>query len=370
MARKTEKQLTDGAARKAFEQLPGNACDTETSSGALSEQFVVLTPKDIRSDTPEAPILKWLDTKKGEVSVRMGDLDGLGEGRVTIRASALKRICPALLPEPLESDHLFEVSLKTVVLQVQDLLRRTPEDSFDRSPVEFDTPIAQVAREDEGYFKLQKQEERKETSTDHTIASPPKDPLLTPADRPPARISQRSNDAESNESRVSIHPQRTVEGPTTAWQAEEPPCGSPPSPSDGYAVESRKRLGQEMLREIFMTEDNLGVKGVVDMIATLPKVHHAVVLKGGTILGGALPEGCRLDAAILVPALMRTVGEFERSLRSTESSALMLMGEEPLGLFTEGNIHILIAFEGRGLLPGVGRRIREIARALDAIHGE
>ena len=126
-----------------------------------------------------------------------------------------------------------------------------------------------------------------------------------------------------------------------------------------------------MLREIFMTEDNLDVIRVADMIAGLPKVNHAVVLSGETVLGGALPEGYQMDAAILAPALMRTVHEFERRIRSSaESLAVTLMGEKPLSIFTEGNIYILIAFEGRGLLPGVAKRIKEIARALDAIHSE
>ena len=126
-----------------------------------------------------------------------------------------------------------------------------------------------------------------------------------------------------------------------------------------------------MLREIFMTEDNLDVIRVADMIASLPKVNHAVVLSGETVLGGALPEGYQMDAVILAPALMRTIHEFERRLRSSaESLAVTLMGEKPLSIFTEANIYILIAFEGRGLLPGVAKRIKEIARALDAIHSE
>jgi hypothetical protein len=37
-----------------------------------------------------------------------------------------------------------------------------------RSPAQFDTPISQVAREDESYFKVEKREERKERSIDQT----------------------------------------------------------------------------------------------------------------------------------------------------------------------------------------------------------
>ena len=371
MSRKTENQFSDSTARKALESLPGNAHDSAEGSSALSEQMVVLRPEDIRSDTDGAPNLNWLDTQKGEISVQMRDLDGFGEGRVIIRASTLKRICPALLPAPLESDHLFEVSLQTVVLQVQGCLRRNSEEGFDRSPVDFDTPIAQVAREDEGYFNLKKREERKETSSKRAIPPPADHPILTPADRPSSRILPRPNHAELNESKIFARPRRSGESPTTACHVEVALGGSQASPVDGYSTESRKRLGQEMLREIFMTEDNLDVKRVADLIADLPKVSHAMVLNGETILAGALPDGYHRDAAILAAALMETVCEFERRLRSTtQSSALTLIGEEPLSIITEGNIHILIAFKGRGLLPGVGKRIKEVARALDAIHGE
>jgi hypothetical protein len=370
MSRKMENEPFDCEARKAPECLPDITSNCAADAGGLSQQFVVLRPKDIRSDVVGAPILNWLDTHTGEVSVQMRDLDGFEEGRVTIRASRLKEICPGLLPVPLESDHLFEVSLRTVVLQVQGCLRRNPEEGFERSPADFETPIAQVAREDEGYFKLQKQGERKAMATDPRMPPPPKDPLLTPADRPSGRISLRADDVELNESRVFKHPRQSVESPARAGQAEVPPFGSPNSQVAGYEMESRKRLGQEMLREIFMTEENLDVKRVADMIAALPKVSHAVVLSGEKILGGTLPEGYQMEAAILVPALMRTVRDFERRLRSTESPVLTLMGEKPLGFFTEGKIHIMIAFAGRGLLPGVGKRIREIAWALDAIQGE
>jgi hypothetical protein len=369
MASTIENHSTDGAARKALESFPGIASEVAADTGLL-EQFVVLHPEDIQSDTGGAPILNWLDIHKGEVSVKMRDLGGFAEGRVTIRASTLKRICPALLPAPLESDHLFQVSLKTVVLQVQGCLRREPEEGFGRSTADFDTPIAQVAREDEGYFKLQKQEERKGTPSNRTIPPPPKDPFLTPADRPSGPVSPRASHAEPDESIVAADSRQSAGSPTMAWHVGAW-TGFPASPTDDYTAESRRGLGQEMLREIFMTEDNLDVVRVAEMIATLPKVNHAVVFSGETVLGGALPEGYQMDAAILAPALMRTVHEFERRLRSSaESLAVTLMGEEPLSIFTEGNIHILIAFEGRGLLPGVAKRIKEIARALDAIHSE
>jgi hypothetical protein len=64
---------------------------------------------------------------------------------------------------------------------------------------------------------------------------------------------------------------------------------------------------------------------------------------------------------------MMQVREFERTLRGSETAAFTLLGEKSVSLFAEGNIHILICHEGRGLVPGMRKRIREIAAALDLI---
>jgi hypothetical protein len=89
----------------------------------------------------------------------------------------------------------------------------------------------------------------------------------------------------------------------------------------------------------------------------------------GTVLGGNLPEGYHLATALLAPVIMRSVQEFNRRLRSNEVSAFTLLGDQPVTLFAEGNVYILVSHQGRGLLPGVRERIGEVARALDALCG-
>jgi hypothetical protein len=64
---------------------------------------------------------------------------------------------------------------------------------------------------------------------------------------------------------------------------------------------------------------------------------------------------------------MRNVQEFGRGLRFGELTAFTLLAERPISLFVEGNIHILVCHEGRGLVPGMRKRIGKIATALDAI---
>jgi hypothetical protein len=107
---------------------------------------------------------------------------------------------------------------------------------------------------------------------------------------------------------------------------------------------------------------------VANLLAAFPKVNSAMVMQDdGTVLGGNLPEGYHLATALLAPVIMGSVQDFNRRLRSTETSAFTLLGDRPITLFAEGSIYILISHEGRGLLPGVRERIAEVARALDAL---
>jgi hypothetical protein len=116
-----------------------------------------------------------------------------------------------------------------------------------------------------------------------------------------------------------------------------------------------------------MTEDQLDSAQVANLVAAFPKVSSAMVmLADGTVLGGNVPDGYHLETALRAPLIMRSVQEFNRQLRSQETSAFTLLGDIPVTLFVEGNVYILISHQGRGLLPGVRERIGEVARALDA----
>ena len=166
--------------------LPGFGGDFVGSPDELSEQFVILRNDDIHAEAPEAPLLDWSTIAKGEIAIQMKDLDGFAEGNVTIKASTLQKIHPRLLPGLLESDYLFQISLISVVMQVQAHLQRSSDDDPARIGSDFDTPISQVAREDEGCFKLERVEGRRELDSEkatHAKQNSP-EPVLTPADRP------------------------------------------------------------------------------------------------------------------------------------------------------------------------------------------
>jgi hypothetical protein len=341
------------------------------SAGELNERVIILCKEDIRSDAPGAPVLDWFGVEKGEIAVQLKDTEGLGQGSVTIKASTLQRLHPALLPTQLEDEYLFPISLKTVVLQVQPHLRQNVEESPEQIGADFDTPIAQVAREDEGLFKLAKIADPMETPFDRPapVKQTTSGPILTPADRPPSAAARKrpasvcNHLCASSPSSAVIPPSVQPASPEieTKW-AESPLLNFEP-----HGQNPRRRMGEERLREIFMTEDRLDPAEVANLVAALPKVSSAMVmLTDGTFLGGSVPDGYHLETAQRAPLIMRSVQEFNRKLRSEETSAFTVLGEIPVTLFAEGNVYILISHQGRGLLPGVRQRIGEVARALDA----
>ena len=125
-----------------------------------------------------------------------GSIEGyrrLLDGSVVVKASTLQRIYPELLPVQLDADYLFPVSLKSVVLQVQAHLQQDLGEVPKPIGPDFDTPIAQVAREDEGFFKLEQLAEppRRRPRKGRDKANS-EEPTLTPADRPALPVSETS----------------------------------------------------------------------------------------------------------------------------------------------------------------------------------
>jgi hypothetical protein len=370
MSRKLVSYLSKSG--KGNAHLPGFGGDFVGSPDELSEQFVILRNDDIHAKAPEASLLDWSTIAKGEIAIQMKDLDGFAEGNVTIKASTLHKIHPRLLPGPLESDDLFQVSLRSVVMQVEAHLQRGPEDDPARIGSDFDTPISQVAREDEGCFKLEGVEGRKESDSEKAAHAKQKslEPVLTPADRPAFGATRKQSDTERREEKpfMAPHPAANISDSFTGPGPKLKPAEASQARENSRAKSTLENAGQQRLREIFMTEDYLEPHQVAQRVAALPRITNALVISAdGTVLGGTLPEGHLLEAVIPAPALMRHVREFERNLRGSETPAFTLLGEKSVSLFAEGDIHILIFHEGRALVPGMRKRIGEIAAALDLI---
>ena len=386
--------------------------------GPFEEQPILLRQQDIAADDPKGPPLDWSNVENGQITVQLKETQGIADGCVTVRASTLRRICPLLIPHPFEEDYLYPVSLKTVVLQIQAHLQRKLADVPKPGGPDFDTPIAQVAREDEGFFKLEKvahqpslpdeKPQAKQTATG---------PFLTPADRPsfpfirekprlvqedpgippleialPDPATQASQSTPSTPSKPGPfddlpkvgrenlrvkRPEVTADSPTTPELKEavqEVEISGHVQRSVTTAAPAQKpprKAGLERLQEIFMTEDLLDAREVAALIACFPKVGGALIfLSDGTLMGGELPKTFRVDATLLAPMVLRSAQEFGLRLKSQEPSAITVFLDQPVSLISAGNVCILVSHEGRGLLPGMRERICEVAKALDMLYAQ
>jgi hypothetical protein len=365
----------------------------------LADQTILLRPEDFIDGDSGSGTLNWPSVNNSEIRVHFKDTVGLMEGRVAIAAGALRRNYPALVPPTIKDDVQFPVSLKTVVLQLQDCLRATNAQTAAAAPADFDTPIAQVAREDEGFSKL----ERAALS----------DPVRTETNQPPLseEVSSFPLIREKPQAMPSNPPAIQVTWPSTPVPASPPPKIRPDpfkdlpnvgshtgdrkfeaSPSDPEIRPNQevvrstvpkgssqfaervpdkpiRRVGLERLQEIFLTDDFLDARQVAKLLCAFPKVKGALILlEDGTVMGGDLPEGFNLEAAFAAPELLRASRKFVETLNGSNVAAITLLADIPISVFLEHRVCILIAHEGRGLLPGMRERIGDVTKALNAMY--
>jgi hypothetical protein len=356
--------------------------------------------------------LDWSKVEGEQIALRLKDTNGLMNGRVTVEASTLQRICPSLFSTPPADGQVLKVSLKSVVLQIQAHLNKTARASARPVGPDFDTPIAQVAREDEGFFKLEKSAQAAcEPLKANTEDKPEvQGPLLTPADRPvfplirekprpeerlcepaplevdlPPPLLEKPAKFDPFADLPKVEPKRKADtadiagnagnaGNETSTQQRETNSAHADTLIRRHAetsVKPRRRIGLERLQEIFLTDDLLDAREVAKLLGRLPKVKGALImLNDGKLLGGELPGGYNAQEALGAPALLRATQELNHRVRASDASAITIFAEQPLSIFGEGNVCIVLAHEGRGLLPGMRERVSEIASALSALYGD
>jgi hypothetical protein len=374
--------------------------------GALEEQEIVLRKEDIEPDDPDSSGLDWSKVEDEQIALRLKDTNGLMNGRVTIEASTLQRICPSLFSTPPAEGQVLKISLKSVVLQIQAHLNKTARESAKPVGPDFDTPIAQVAREDEGFFKLEKSAQTACEPVKASTEDKPEvqRPLLTPADRPVFPLIREKPRPEEHLSEPApleidlpppvlekpakfdpfadlpkVGPKRKADiadiaGNEPSTQQREINSAHADTPIRRHAATSVKplrRIGLERLQEIFLTDDLLDAIEVAKLLGRFPKVKGALImLNDGKLLGGELPGGYNAQEALGAPALMRATQELNHRVRASDASAITIFAEQPLSIFGEGNVCVVLAHEGRGLLPGMRERVSEIASALSALYSD
>jgi hypothetical protein len=383
---------------------PEKASDDPAGAVSVEDQEIVLQPADFTTEIGGA--LNWTSQESREIRVTLRQTDGLMDGRMTISAKILRELYPGLVPDQLKEETSFPLSLRAVVLQLQNVMRSPNDASALAGAPDFDTPIAQVAREDEGFFKLE------ENASSSTSGSNP--PALSPTGEfgsmlPLIREKEQVRDNPPAAPPIQIvapFPAQESRSPTKAPDSPAPPLAVPGDPgvkTDPFAdlpkpklpapkppvaanpppVEEiprrpepekrppkpQRRRGLELLQELFLTDDFLDAGQVAQLLRGFPKVRAALImLDDGTALGGDLPENYRVSAALPAPALMRAVREFGTAVSSAEVGAFTLLADLPISIFLEGRICMMVVHEGRGLLPGMRERFSQVTKALDALY--
>jgi hypothetical protein len=389
-----------------FRNLKGQSGAGESNPASLEEaaeladQTILLGPEDFIDGDSGSGTLNWSSVNHSEIRVQFKDTNGLMEGRVVIAAGVLRRNYPALVPPAIKDDVQLPVSLKTVVLQLQNCLRAANTEKPTAPSSDFDTPIAQVAREDEGFSKLERAAQsdpaRAETANQPQLAEevspfplirekpqpiPPNPPAIQvtwPSATTPAPLSAKiRSDPFKDLPNVGPHTgEKEIEvrspDPEIRTGPEVVESVTPKASSKFVAPVPDKplrRVGLERLQEIFLTDDFLDARQVAKLLRAFPKVKGALILlEDGTVMGGDLPEGFNLGAAFAAPDLLRASRKFIDALNGSKVVAVTLLADTPISVFLEHRVCILIAHEGRGLLPGMRERIDDIAKALNAMY--
>jgi hypothetical protein len=373
---------------------PEKASNDPTGTVSVEDQEIVLQPADFTTEI--GGVLNWASQQAREIRVKLRQTDGLMDGRVSISGKMLRELYPSLVPEQIKEETTFPLSLRTVVLQLQNVMRSPNDASALADAPDFDTPIAQVAREDEGFFKL---EENAPSGSNPPGASPANDfgsmlplirekeqvrespPPVSPVqvvapfpteESPPVRgdVALKNEVGGSKDQGTNRNPFADLPRPKLPAPKSSPLVENPkPTQSEVRPSKPQRRRGLELLQELFLTDDFLDAGQVAQLLGGFPKVRAALImLDDGTVLGGDLPENYRASAALPAPALMRAVREFGTAISSAEVSAFTLLADLPISIFLEGRVCMMVVHEGRGLLPGMRERFGQITKALDALY--
>jgi hypothetical protein len=228
-------------------------------------------------------LLDWSRFADGQIVLQLKDTQGILDGSVTVKASTLQRIHPALLPVQLDAEYLFPITLRTVVLQVQANLNQNLGEVPKPVGSDFDTPIAQIAREDDEFFKLEKlaqlpQAPIQEKAETKRLAS---EATLTHADRPVFPLIRNKPSLEGKKSEPTIAGGLVIGAIRLEdLEAKEARVEEVERSIRGIAQKALCRIGLERLQEIFMTEELLDAGLVAKLVAALPKVKCAFIMLG------------------------------------------------------------------------------------------
>jgi hypothetical protein len=373
----------------------------------LAGRKITLKQDDLKPLTKETPPIDRAIVN-GQITLPATAIEGLLEGRARIRAQHLKSLIPPAIGPEVPDATEYGVSLAVIIQQIQDLLQ--PAEAAPGRQPEFETPFTALAKEDSLRFasgdnKRQKakppgkededgspQEQRSPTAlrpgsqTSHDPLQPPTETQHIEDTATPQlhakELALGQDDHTPSDETSSAHREKlpgTFASPCNRQSAFEP------APEDGPACalahracyepsEEPARRGVEQLQEIFMVDEPLDGRRAALLVRQFPGVTGALILlEGGAILGGQLPDALNLEAALQAPEVLAHFIRFIAALepgQTAQSRLVTVTSATTITLVHSGKIVLLVSHHSRKLPPGLPQRLTETAQALNLIYGD
>jgi len=360
--------------------LPSEPTGHSLLAQQLGERKITLKESDLSPLTEQTPPLDWV-TVSGQVTLLASTIEGLLEGRARIRAEYLKRLTPSPVGAEVPDATEYSVSLAAVIPQIEDLLQTT-EAEIGRStetdtnrPPEFETPFTALAKEDSQRLASVNSNRRKQQNSQEPREEAA--PVAEHVTQQPEQVDRPPLDETLRDARQERPPNR-VSAPMRRFAPERKPEEHPGREgADGLRYEpgdDPAGRGVEQLQEIFMVNEPLDGRRVALLLRQFPEVTGALILlEGGAVLGGQLPEALNLEAALQAPEVLaqfiRFIVELEAG-REVESQFITVYSATTISLVRSGQIVLLVSHQRRKLPPGLAHRLTETAEALNLIYGK
>ena len=372
--------------RKAEGSVPPG--ETDDAGGALKNVDVVIHEGELLEGNFPASLL-W-NSVGGGITIKAGKILGILEGRTRIKAGVLQELHPSLFSGPVNPDAEFSIPLRVVVTQIQHIFFGMS--STDTALEGFDTPFAELAREDEARFKIELR--------DRTL----------PVDNAPATGATSNNEDKDSEIRLADQPKNGADadpesGPAHTEETKRTSEQQGPAPSGGIvrddvvtaghlrpAHEFRKpsarvpslpaevrqprssnlrREGYERLQELYLTDEPVDGSMIADYVSRLPRVTGVVImLSDGAVLGGEVGAVISAKIVHLVTDFVTHILRFTESLPGGPTRFITFFGHAlQISLIIAGDVLMLTAHESKNLPPGLRERLIATTEALNIIYG-
>jgi hypothetical protein len=332
------------------------------ASIALKDKEVIIREGELLDGKSPAPV-DW-SKLGGAITVKAGKILGVLEGRTRIKAGVLEELYPGKFTNHLNPEAEFNIPLRVVVIQIQDIFCGTPLAAAKLE--ELETPFAKLAREDEARFKKDLRDE----PLVRQIAVPKSlDEEPHTANPPPNGVSA---DTESHLAR-SEQPKLAIERLESAPEFRNAPASMLSSPPEVRHVQIRSshREGHERLQELYLTDEPLDGAKIADLVFQLPRLTGvAIMLSDGTVLGAELGGGISEKLLSLAPDFLKHVSGFTEIIPGGPTRFITFFGYAlQISLLIGGDVLMLIGHEGKNLPPGLRERLIATAQALNDFYG-